>query len=321
MNDTNNSLEIFDRAGTAAASIAANINRVMTGQERGVRMLLAAFAARGHVLLQDAPGTGKTTLAKAFALSIEAEFKRIQFTPDLLPTDITGVSIFDQKEQVFRFHPGPVFTNILLADEINRASPRTQSALLEAMAEQQVSVDGRVLKLDSPFFVIATQNPMDFHGAYPLPESQMDRFSVRFSLGYVSAEEETAILKAQKEGHPLDGLTPCASLEDGLVLCRAAAKVRIGPELKRYIVDLARTTRTAPGVKLGAGPRASLTLMRMAQALSMLDGLDFVTPEAIREAAPLVLAHRLMLDEQAKYSGQTEDGVVSEVLGSVKVPA
>ncbi|MGH8120628.1 MAG: AAA family ATPase, partial [Gammaproteobacteria bacterium] len=254
--------------------VCANIEMVIRGQSGAIRKLLAAFFCGGHVLLEDVPGTGKTTLAKALARSIDAGYHRIQFTPDLLPTDILGVSIFDPRSQQFHFHAGPVFTNILLADEINRASPRTQSALLEAMAENQVSIDGELRPLDRLFFVIATQNPIDFHGTYPLPEAQMDRFTMRFRLGYVKHDEEIAIMTAQIHGHPLEQIRPCVTRDEVLALRDHIASVRISEDIKDYIVRIIRATRDAQGVINGASPRASLALMKTAQALALFDGME-----------------------------------------------
>jgi len=271
-------------------------------------------------LLEDVPGTGKTTLAKALAKSIDAEYHRVQFTPDLLPTDILGVSIFDQRDHDFRFHRGPVFTNILLADEINRASPRTQSALLEAMGESQVSVDGAKYDLDELFFVIATQNPIEFHGTYPLPEAQMDRFAMRFELGYVNEEQEVEILTEQNTTHPLNIIQACSRRDEIIELRKELSNIRVSEEIKQYIVEIIRETRSTQGVLNGASPRASLALMKSAQALALTDGMEFVTPDHIQELAIPVIAHRLMLDSQARFSGLTAKGIVSDILKAVVVP-
>ena len=313
-----------NKTTTAAATlhkVAANIGKVMKGQTDSIRLLLAGFAGGGHILLEDYPGTGKTTLAKMLALSIETRFTRIQFTPDLLPSDILGVSIFDPNEKAFRLHKGPVFTNILLADEINRASPRTQSALLEAMAEKQVSNDGSNCPLEDLFFVIATQNPVESRGTYPLPEAQMDRFSLQFSLGYISVEDEVAMLSHQTGRHPIEDISACVTVEDILLVKQQVHEVHISEELKQYIVRLVHAGRSFPGLMLGAGPRASLSLMQTARALALFDGQDFVTPDHIQEIAVPVIAHRLVLDPQARFSGQTAQGIVEELVETVPVPA
>lgn len=305
----------------SATRLEQSVCTIIRGQEKTIRNILACLISGGHVLLEDNPGTGKTTLAKAIAGSIKgADFSRIQFTPDLLPSDILGVSILNQKTAEFQFHPGPVFTDILLADEINRASPRTQSALLESMAEQQATIEGKRYQLEGLFFVIATQNPVEFRGTYPLPEAQMDRFAMQCSLGYVSAAEEADILASQNNGHPLDSLIPAVTLDEVIALQAAVSNIRISEELRHYIVALTNATRGLEDVRLSASPRASLSLMKVAQALSLFEGRDFVTPETIQDIAPDVIAHRLVIAPEAKFSGLTGRRVVEDILEKIPVP-
>ncbi|MBK1881618.1 MoxR family ATPase [Luteolibacter pohnpeiensis] len=294
---------------------------VVRGQEPVIRRILATMISGGHVLLEDYPGTGKTTMAKAIAAAISGSvFKRVQFTPDLLPSDILGISVLDPRSQEFRFHPGPIFTNILLADEINRASPRTQSALLEAMAEGQATIEGERHDFGSLFFVIATQNPVEFRGTYPLPEAQMDRFALQCTLGYVSAAEEVAILADQVQTHPVDQLEPVVSRDEILELMDAAKKIRFSEELRHYTVALVAATRSRPEVQLPASPRASLALMKVSQALALFEGLDFVSPEIIQSVAVDVIAHRLVLAPEAKYLGQNARQIVEDIIAQTPVP-
>ena len=302
-------------------ALGTNLGRVILGQPTAIRWLIASFAAGGHVLLEDMPGTGKTTLANALARSVAANFKRVQFTADLLPSDIIGVSTFDPRDQAFHFHEGPIFSNILLADEINRASPRTQSALLEAMAEGQVTAEGVRRVLPDPFFVVATQNPIESAGTYPLPEAQLDRFEFRFGLGYVTPDEEVEMLSAQGVAHPLQSLQPVAALEEVARLRHAVSEVRIADSVRRYIVAIVGATRRRAPIRLGASPRASIALQRLSQALALIDGEQFVTPDHVREIVVPALAHRITLDSHSQFSGVSPADIVAETVREVALPA
>ena len=304
----------------AAEQVRGNIARVIVGKQPIVELLLVALLCEGHVLLEDVPGTGKTTLARALACSIDCEFRRIQFTPDLLPTDVTGLSYFNQKLGEFQFRPGAIFTNVLLADEINRATPRTQSALLEAMQERQVTIDGVTRQLPRPFIVLATQNPVELEGTFPLPEAQLDRFMMRLEVGYPGVDDEVEILDRYDQSDPLADLTPVAEGADVLALQHAVRQVHVADVLRRYIVDMVRATRGTDDIQLGASPRASLALHRGAQALAALRGRDFATPDDIKELAAPILAHRLILTPEARLRGRSPAEVVRNVVARVAAP-
>ncbi len=302
-----------------ADALRANIAKVVVGKEDVVDKVLAALLAGGHVLLEDVPGTGKTLLSRALAASMDGRFSRIQFTPDLLPADVTGMAVFSPKSENFTFKPGPIFANIVLADEINRATPRAQSAMLECMEEKQVSSDGTTYPLPAPFFVIATQNPVETQGTFPLPEAQLDRFMVQLSMGYPTREEQTAILQRFMQESPQESLRPVANAEQIAQAQKAVRSVRVAPELLDYIGALCEKTRALDDALLGASPRAALALMRVSQSLAAIRGRDYVTPEDIKTMAEPVLAHRLILRTAYGRRGRAAEAV-GEVLASVPVP-
>jgi MoxR-like ATPase len=303
-----------------AKKLTSNIETVVIGKRQEIVLSLVSFFCEGHILLEDVPGVAKTVLARALSQSIGCSFKRAQCTPDLLPTDITGASIFNPKTTEFEFRPGPVFSNILLADEINRATPRTQSALLEAMAERRVTVDGITHELDPPFLVIATQNPVDHEGTFPLPEAQLDRFLVRLSLGYPSAEQEARLLDMLRGGHPLDALEPVVSVEDVLSCQQAIRAIEVDEKVRDYIVQLVQATREHEDVALGGSPRASIALFRTAQALAGIRGQEFVTPDEVKRMLRPVLGHRLILKAESRLRKVTYEDVLEEILDRVSVP-
>ena len=302
-----------------ADALRANIAKVVVGKEDVVDKVLAALLAGGHVLLEDVPGTGKTLLSRALAASMDGRFSRIQFTPDLLPADVTGMAVFSPKSENFTFKPGPIFANIVLADEINRATPRAQSAMLECMEEKQVSSDGTTYPLPAPFFVIATQNPVETQGTFPLPEAQLDRFMVQLSMGYPTREEQTAILQRFMQESPQESLRSVANAEQIAQAQKAVRSVRVAPELLDYIGALCEKTRALDDALIGASPRAALALMRVSQSLAAIRGRDYVTPEDIKTMAEPVLAHRLILRTAYGRRGRAAEAV-GEVLASVPVP-
>jgi MoxR-like ATPase len=303
-----------------AGQVSAAVQTVITGKPGAVRLALTVLLAEGHILIEDVPGVGKTQLAKALARSIDCSVRRIQFTPDLLPSDITGVSAYNQERREFEFKPGPIFANIVLGDEINRASPKTQSALLESMEERQVTVDGQTYPLEPPFMVIATQNPVEMEGTYPLPEAQRDRFMTRISIGYPDRAAELSMLDSHGGGSPLEHLKPVAHASDVRALVVAVREVHVSTPIRQYIIDLVNATRTAPELRLGASPRAALHLLRASRAHAALDERDFVIPDDVQALAVPVLAHRLLPSAEAMVGHEMPDQVLASILRRLPLP-
>lgn len=305
---------------STASAIRDNVARVIVGKSDVVDLALVAMLCEGHILFEDVPGIGKTTLAKAFARSLGCSFHRIQFTPDLLPSDVTGLSVYNQKTQEFEFRPGPIIAQVVLADEINRATPRTQSALLEAMQEHQITVDGDTKLLPRPFLVLATQNPIELEGTFPLPEAQVDRFFIRLKLGYPTENEESEILLRYEHDEPLDNLQAVVNPASLSEMQKAIRTVRVEASLREYIIAIVRATRAHTSVELGASPRGSLFLYRASQALAALRGRDFVLPDDVKYLTPFILTHRLIISAQTRLRGRTAEQVVKDVVDSVPVP-
>ncbi len=300
--------------------IIDNVSRVIVGKKKCIELLMVALLADGHVLLEDVPGMGKTLMAKCLARSIGGTFKRVQFTPDLLPSDVTGFNVYSRQAGSFEFQPGPVMTNVLLADEINRTIPRTQSSLLESMEERQVTVDGRTYLLPSPFFVIATQNPIELEGTFPLPEAQLDRFLLKINLGYPQREEEITILERFREKDPLEDLGPVIQPEAFVELQKARRRIRVSEPVRTYIADIVRATREHPALQYGGSPRSTLGLMRAAQGMAALQGHTFVLPDDVKQLAAPVLCHRLILKEEERLRGAETGQVIEDIIGGTEVP-
>jgi len=307
-------------AGRTIEAIVGNLARVVHAPAETLRLCVLCLMAEGHLILEDFPGVGKTMLAKALARSLDVSFSRIQFTPDLLPSDVTGVNVFNQRENEFEFRPGPVFANLLLVDEINRASPKTQAALLECMQEQQVTVDGATYELARPFVVIATQNPIEYEGTYPLPEAQLDRFTMRLQIGYPPLPEEARMLTEQTADPPLDTLQPVADASDAVALAEEAKAVYVEESVNRYVVALLRTTRADSRLYLGASPRAGIALLRVAKARALADGREYLSPDDVKAVAVPVLAHRLIVAPEARSTGLTDTAIVEDALEKTPVP-
>jgi len=303
-----------------ARSIRENVQKVIVGKDEAINLALVAVLCEGHILLEDVPGIGKTTLARALAISLGCTFKRIQFTPDLLPSDVTGINWFNQKKQEFEYRPGPIISQLVLADEINRATPRTQSALLEAMQERQVTIDGVTHPLPRPFIVIATQNPIELEGTFPLPEAQIDRFLVRIAIGYPDEKEEAAILERFRLSDPLPELQPVTTNEEIIHLQYERKLIRVEDSVRDYVVRVTRSTRRNPEIELGASPRASLALFQSAQAWAAIQGREFVIPDDVKVLAPYVLTHRMLLSPQAQLRGRQPEDLVSAIVNTVSVP-
>lgn len=306
--------------GEDLKNLIDNIEKVIVGKTETVKLLIIGLLTNGHILIEDVPGVGKTMLALSLAKSINADFKRIQFTPDLLPTDVTGGFIFNPNTREFDFKRGPVFTNILLADEINRTTPRTQSALLECMQEYKVSADGKTLLLPLPFMVVATQNPIEYQGTYPLPEAQIDRFLMKIDVGYLPIEEEVKVISGQKIQHPIENLKPALDLEKIIRLQEELKKIEISPNVLDYIVKLVSSTRKKEEVKIGASPRGSIALMKASCAWALLEGRDYVIPDDVAKLLPWILKHRIILQPKALIAGKTPEYLISEILRNIPIP-